>query len=407
MTAKDVESKSPRRIESTYIRNLGIKQYGTDNLYPQNFIRIVGNSPTGTKCIDRFADFIEGNGFNNEEFSEYIVNHKGQAVDDVLNLLSRDLAMFNGIAIHVNYNVNAQITEMQYVPFENCRLCEPDSLGYVPKIAVHPDWSGALTRAGERIKVDKEHVTYYDVFNPNSDVVSAQIERDGGIQNYKGQILWCTIDYRDEYPVGRGDAVITDMSTDEALSNVKWRNVRCNFLPATMMFTKQSTNVAESSDEERNAIERKADEFSEAILNFQGDTNVGKILEVTLENDESKPEFEQFRAQNYDREFEVSEKSVTERIYAAFGQEAWFSARLGKVGFTGEILSSAFACYNSEMRKYQRFLQRVFKRVSSYWFEDMNPSGDYSIESMKYIMNYNPADFMNPAVSQDDVNHNS
>lgn len=34
------------------------------------------------------------------------------------------------------------------------------------------------------------------------------------------------------YPVGKGDRVATEMSTDEGLSNVKYRNVRNNFFLA-------------------------------------------------------------------------------------------------------------------------------------------------------------------------------
>lgn len=405
MILKQVQDKSTARVTCNYDKTLGIKRYGDDNLYPQNFLKVVKSSPSGCECLSRFADFIEGNGFTNEEFSEYIVNHHGHTVDDVLTLLCRDLAAFDGIALHVNYNVNAQITELQYIPFENCRLCEPDSTGYVGKIAIHPDWSGTLTLGGERYKTDKAHTEYIDVFNPREEVVKAQIERDGGIDNYKGQVLWCTIDYRRDYPVGRGDAVITDMSTDEALSNVKWRNARCNFMPAAMMFTKQSLNVETATDEERSEIERKSEEFSDAMMEFQGDSNVGKILEVTLENDESKPDFEQFHSKNYDKEFECTERSATERIYAAFGQEPWYTIRAGKVGFAGDNFGAAFAYYNSTLRRYQRFMQRVFTRISAYWFEQINPSGDYSIEPMKYIMNYNPQDFMNPAVTEENVNH--
>lgn len=41
------------------------------------------------------------------------------------------------------------------------------------------------------------------------------------------------------YPVGKGDRVATEMSTDEGLSNVKYRNVRNNFFPGAMVFTKR------------------------------------------------------------------------------------------------------------------------------------------------------------------------
>lgn len=36
---------------------------------------------------------------------------------------------------------------------------------------------------------------------------------------------------------------------------------------------------------------------------------------------------------NYDKEFTVTDASVVERIYSAYGQEPWYCIRVGKVGF--------------------------------------------------------------------------
>ena len=60
------------------------------------------------------------------------------------------------------------------------------------KIAVHPDWSGK-TRKGKALQVKKENIDYIDVFNPQKDVILAQIEAAGGIEYHKGQILWVSM----------------------------------------------------------------------------------------------------------------------------------------------------------------------------------------------------------------------
>ena len=149
------------------------------------------------------------------------------------------MAVFDGLAIHVNYNILGQIVEMNHVPFENCRLQEEDDNGYVAKIAVHADWSGKKTRNGKVVKVDRNTVDMIDVFNPIKEVIAAQIEAAGGIEFYKGQILWISGAGRNTYPVPKADRVSTELSTDEGLANVKYRNVRCNFLPAAMVITKK------------------------------------------------------------------------------------------------------------------------------------------------------------------------
>ena len=149
MRVKDLKKKSNKRIDTGYLQMLGIQAYGDDNLYPQTLRNIIAASSTGSECSDRFADFIEGNGFREVLFSGYVVNRKGDTADDIHALICRDMAEFNGIALHVNYNILGEIVELQHVPFENCRLLEEDENGYISKIAVHPDWTGKKTRKGK------------------------------------------------------------------------------------------------------------------------------------------------------------------------------------------------------------------------------------------------------------------
>lgn len=52
-----------------------------------------------------------------------------------------------------------------------------------------------------------------------------------------------------------------------------------------------------------------------------------------MESDEEKPEFLDISPKNYDKDFTVTDASVVERVYSAFGQEPWYCIRIGKVGF--------------------------------------------------------------------------
>ena len=387
MRVHELKKKSSKRVDVRYLQTLGIQTYGEDNLYPQTFRNILAASSTGAECLDRFADFIEGNGFHDVPFSESVVNRKGDTADDIHALVCRDVAYYNGLALHVNYNIYGDIVELHHVPFENCRLVESDDNGYVGKIAIHPDWSGQKTRGGKVIKVAKENIDYIDVFNPDKRVVAAQIEAAGGIEYYKGQVLWVSLSGKDIYPTGKGDRVVTEMSTDEGLANVKYRNVRNNFLPAAMIFTKKGTNI--TFDQDGNEIDSRDDDdsFSDSLLQLQGDTNCGKLMEGTLETDEDKPEVVSLNSQNYDKEFTVTDISVTERIYSAFGQEPWYCIRVGKVGFSGDILEDAFEYYNSIVSKQQRLIERTFARVFRHFYEAVNVSNDFSVQPLKYVRN--------------------
>lgn len=380
MKVINLKKKSSSRIDVRYIQNLGIQAYGEDNLYAETLENIVSASSTGSECVDRFMDFIEGNGFREVAFSEYVVNRKGETVDDIHAMVCRDMALYNGFALHVNYNIYGEIVELQHIPFKSCRLMEEDDNGYVAQIAVHPDWTGKKTRKGKVIKVNPENIDYIDVFNPIKNVVQAQINAAGGIEYYKGQVLWFSMNGKQIYPVSKADRVITEMSTDEGLANVKYRNVRNNFLPAGIVVTKKSESAPENESDQDEA-------FSDSMTKLLGDTNAAKLMEIKIESSEEAPQFIQMATQNYDKEFTVTDASVVERIYSAYNQEPWYCIRIGKVGFSGDILEDAFEYYNSIVSKQQRSIERVFSGIFKYWYEIANPSMDFSVQPLKYVRN--------------------
>ena len=129
MRVKDLQKKSKRRIDTSYIKRLNIQSYGDDNLYPQSLRMIIANSSTGSECAERYASFIEGNGFRDVFFSETVINRRGDTADDIHALVCQDVADYDGLALHVNYNIMGEIVEIHHVPFENCRLQEEDDNG--------------------------------------------------------------------------------------------------------------------------------------------------------------------------------------------------------------------------------------------------------------------------------------
>lgn len=385
MRAKELKKKAVERVDITYLRQYGIQGFGEDNLYPQTLRNIIAGSSTASECVGTYANFIEGNGFSEIAFSEYVVNRDGDTADDIHSLICQDVAVFDGLAVHVNYNIFGEIIELQYIPFDNCRLLEEDDYGYVAKIAVHPDWTGKKTRTGKPLKVDKEHIDYIDIFNPMKEVVLSQMKAAGGVESYKGQILWVSGAGRNIYPRSRADRVVTGMATDQGLANVKYRNACCNFLLAGAFITKKGTSV--DTDGEDSNDDKEDTSFSRVIERLQGDVNAGRMLEVEIAADEEKPEFISLRPNNYDKEFTVTDASTVERIYSAYGQEPWHCIRIGKVGFSGDILEDAFEYYNSIVSKQQRMIERTFQKVFKYWHTMANPSNDYSVQPLKYVRN--------------------
>lgn len=370
--------------------NLNIQSYGSDNLYPQRMYDLIQNSPTGAGCVDRYQTFIEGNGLRNTDFAEYVCNRKGETIDDVFRLIAQDVALYRGFALHVNYNAAAEIVELQHVPFQDCRLEEEDENGQVLYVNVHPDWTGESTRKGKKLIVDKKSVKKIYMFNPIQKVVMSQIEHEGGIDMYSGQILWFSLDGFCQYPKPIYDKVVTCLSTDEGLDNVKYRNVRNGFMLAGMFVHKKG--VRYDFDENGNTIEKDDEyDFSKSLDVFQGDANCCSIMDITLNADDDKPEFINVEGTNYDAKFTCTEQSIVERIYSAFGQEPWYCIRAGKLGFSGTVLEEAYEYYNSLVNKERRAISRALKRIFDRWYEVANPSNDYEIEPLPYVSNQSVA----------------
>ena len=359
--------KPERALDPQYIKKLDIKSYDADNLYPQNIRNIVAASKTGSGCLDRYCDYLEGRGITSEALAGMAVNLNGEKLADLHALVSKDLATFNGFAIHVNYNVDGKIVDMHHVPFENVRLCEPDEEGVVRQVALHPDWSGKLTRGGKQVQVKKDNVDYIDVFNPDPVVVLSQMLEAGGPQYYKGQVLYYSREGHMQYPFAKFHAVLTDLSTDEGLSNVQLRNVRNNFLPAGAFVRLRGAGTPLEGDESTQVDQ----EYPEDLLSLQGDNEAVNILDITVESKEDIPEFLNFRGNNYDKEFSQTSAETKDCIYSAFGQEGWLAIRNGKVGFSGTLVADVERDYAKRCVKTQSALSRAYMQILQNWAFDL------------------------------------
>lgn len=378
-TLTNIKKPEPRIVPS-FDKKLGLKTYGAANDYPQRLLDVLGASGAAKLCVKRYYRNIKGQGFKDTILADIEVNTNGDTLADLLDMAAHDYARFEGIAIHVNYSLSGLICDMKLVPFQNCRLSEPDSRGFSPYILVHSDWTGQDTRNGKAVKIDEDHVDRVCVFNPDKNVVMSQIQAEGGIDTYKGQILYVGNEKRNRYPIPRLDVIVTEMSTDEGLANTTYRNVRYNFHPAGLLLMKKARDadnlpterlldngegVDYNSPEQirQEAIQEEEEEFDKNMLDMQGDTNLGNFGVVRYGETEDKPEFLSFGGKNYDKDFTASETSNTERIYAQFEQEIYYTIRKGKLGFSSQIAKDAFEYCANNTQAEREFMKREFERI--------------------------------------------
>lgn len=359
--------KAEPALDPKFIKNLGIKSFDADNLYPQNVRNIVLNSKTGNGCLERYTDYIEGRGIASEPLAGFVINLDGETLADLHAQVSGDVAMHDGLAVHVNYDIDGHIVSLHHIPFENARIAEPDEEGNVRKVALHPDWTGRTTRNGKPVKITASSVDYLDVFNPDPGVVRSQIQEAGGPQFYKGQVLYYSSQGFMLYPYSRFHAVLSDMSTDEGLSNIMLRNARNNFLPAGAFVRMKSQGAPYSGDDADFEPQVNDEGYADDLAALQGDAEALKILDISIETPEEKPDFINIQGTNYDKEFTATAAEIKDCIYAAFGQEGWLAIRNGKVGFSGTLVADVERDYAKRQVKIQKALTRCYKALLSVW----------------------------------------
>lgn len=351
---------APRYLVSSN-KTEGVLNFDVDNGYPQRIMDIVNSSGIAVRCVTEYAKFIEGGGFTDEVFYKTKINRSKHSVDKLLAKVARDKARFNGFAIHVNYNALGQIVELTHVPFEFCRLPDPNSPEHTGKIAVHTDWYRQRSS-----KIRKEDIKWYHVFNPEKAIEEATAV---GFENYQGQIIWYSIE-GDVYPLAPIDPVIEDVESDARIKNHKRKAIATGFNADFALVT-----------QEKFESETEREEYLANLENFQGDENAGNIMLIEIERAEQKPEVLPFPKSSNDKAFEYTEASIHENIRKCFGIPPVLigEATAGKLGTSQEIID---ACnyYNAVTEHERRLISETFKMIFTYWHDpNACPSKDYSI----------------------------
>lgn len=328
----DVKIKAPDRFYEQYDKSIDCRRYGVDNLYPNHLRDFFETSPTFNSCATRLKDFLYGEGTQSK-----LISNK------VLSAALMDYAIFGGFALFVQYDGLGDIESVSHVPFETIRLGEQGANGLYTYCYYSPDWSNATTVNKKR--VDKSHRVKYWMFTNNIETRLTRMNQE----NYAGgEILYFsnTISYPNEHV----RAVINYVSQQIGISNILYRDVRCNFMPATALA------IPRQSDGDTN-------EFQTNLSKLQGDENSFKILTIEFSSQEDRPEALNLSGQDYmDRVLKASDNSI-KLITSAYNQEAFLRLSEGSLGFGSDAISQIYNYYNFQLRTTRNLIETTLKQI--------------------------------------------
>lgn len=370
---KVAKIKSSKQFESTDWRSFGIQTYGETNDFPQAVNEILTASKTGTSCLDIYSDFVYGMGFKDEGVCKIIVNKKRNRLDKVLRKIVKDFTKYYGCAIHINYNKNYKIRSIDHIPFEDCRLGISEN-GIVKQIKVYNDWG----RRKNKHRWIFEDIESFPVFNPDPAQILSEVNAcENGWDDYKGQIYYFSGEHEGDlvYPTPKYIAEMTDMRTEEGLSNVTGRNVCSNFMLAGMLI-----EILEGEDQNERQIQDKQVQLTQ----FQGDENALQLWYGTAQNKDQVPVFVPFQGNNYDKSFSVTQQYVPDSIGGIFKQPPILRAKDVAGNLGADLLTNAYKFYNTVTVRERQQITEVFEDIFQYWWA---PLDDPCFEILPLVYN--------------------
>tara|TARA_R110002049_G_scaffold309180_1_gene518125 strand:- start:14555 stop:15745 length:1191 start_codon:yes stop_codon:yes gene_type:complete len=363
---------------TTYDKSLGIIANGVDNVYPERADRFINNSVTAKTCSKIMASYLAGKGFGSN--NEIVVDEKNNTtLQKFTSDIAKSFSKQRGVFIHVDYNANLKPSSYRVLPYSHCRLGKKDDEQYNGKIAVSDNWDNA--------KLKKEEITFIDVFNPKEKVLKAQVEKCKGdnfvekVQRFKGQVLYVNLDDEYVYALSQIDAVMNDCDSEAQASVYKNRSLRKGFFGKQLVITKPLAGSLEDYNDEKEwqLAQSERENFKNTLKDFMGAENVGDVLNIELEFDDSEKLddvilFKDISSNINDKVFEYTEKSVFNNILMAYNSipPALVRPENSVFSASGESIRAMQEVYQDNTSEERKELEQLVVYLMSKFYEPVN-----------------------------------
>lgn len=246
-----------------------IISYDDDNLYPQKVWWLIAASKTAIKAAGKMAENIECDGFTNQAIGMHKNAHR-QTLNEILSLISFDMARFNGAYLLIQYNALGQAVNVYHIPFEYVRIKANEDYKMDSKVRAYKvfnNWEKASD-----LNTDVQDAKEYNAYNPES--VLAEIEEAGGIENYAGQLYEISMIKYKGYPLSPFHAVRDEMEIERQNSMFLKRKFSNGFMDCSVI-EYQSFDGANDEESSNNQA------FEQGLKSMTSAENAASFVTVT------------------------------------------------------------------------------------------------------------------------------
>lgn len=358
-----------KRLRTFIDRTDGIQWYTRNNLYPQIVEAIRDRSYTIKSACDRLTKFLRGEGFEDPALADFIVNSKGNNLNDILKALTIDAATYSGgFVVHLGVNLLGQYNNISVWPLAYWRLGLPDDNGDVHDLKYNSNWE---MDPYKEVNTAKKIFTY-PKFNPDPEVIKEQIEEWG--MGYPGQVFYVS-PLEDQYPLATFDSVLDQGQTQEEIGIFRLASIQ-NGMNAGSIFSYPGKFESKQKEEQ----------FKEYLNEYKGGKGANSIIVIEDESGQRKAQdlITPLTIQNADKIHEFISKDDKNAIMEAFAMPKGILGVLPEAGmFNQQQLEEEYIYYNTITRDYRSDISNAFKKIFSNWHTPVQ--SDFKIKELSYI----------------------
>ena len=369
----------PKRNVVKLDKARGIFNNGADNAYPQRVERLINTSVTAKSCADMLTKFIIGNGFEDETLNDIIISRNLFGKTTLFKLLSqvaRTVSRQNGASLSLRFDANYNISEVNHIPFRDCRYGMADTKDYSGLIHYYNNWQKDVAIGTFK----PSDIAKINVFNPDANVIKAQWAKEE--KNYRGQIAMLHLDDEYIYPLAPIDSAIEDADTEAQIKLFKNSELNKGFFAKYMMY-----HTAFETQQD-------AEDFKNVLKKFEGGGHDSSImlLEGTFDEEGNLIKSDNIKLEKVeqninDKLFESYEKSVSNNIRKAFYSIPAILIEQQDGGFfgsSGEAFVQAFNFYNTQTADIRAAVSQWFADVMSIHADVKLRTANYTLKKLSY-----------------------
>ncbi|WP_400190665.1 hypothetical protein [Hymenobacter sp. B81] len=198
-----------------------VRNWGPNNLLPQDVLRLLMDSATGAACRERLQQFIAGRGFAEPATARLKVNPL-QTLNDLLTQFSDYAGMQLGVGLIVRYNLGGEPAEF-YAAETDCLRVSECGQRYV--------LNEALAEGKMPVKENQVYLVHDPLAAPEE--IAAQVLAEVEAGGYWGHLVYAFDERAGQrwYPVPGFYAGREDLENDAAISRFDLKQAKNGFFP--------------------------------------------------------------------------------------------------------------------------------------------------------------------------------